>query len=46
MTANGTSGRLISAALRHVRDAEQLLTSSPDQAWHLADFGPECIRKS
>ncbi len=42
---------LISAALRHVRDAEQLLAltaqhPSPDQAFHLAGFGPECARKA
>lgn len=39
---------LLSAAARHVRDAERLLAdgSSPDQAWHLAGFGPECARKA
>lgn len=37
---------LISAALRHVRDAEDLLSHSPDQAFHLAGFGPECARKA
>jgi hypothetical protein len=37
---------LISAALRHVRDAEGLLKTSPDQSWHLAGFGPECARKA
>jgi hypothetical protein len=41
---------LISAALRHVRDAEHLLTSrehrSIEQALHLAGFGPECARKA
>jgi hypothetical protein len=42
----------VSAALRHVRDAERLLeaesTYAPsfDQAWHLAGFGPECVRKA
>ncbi len=41
---------LISAALRHVRDAEHLLASEPpyrsvEQALHLAGFGPECARK-
>lgn len=36
----------VSAALRHIRDAEALLDSSPDQAWHLAGFGPECMRKA
>jgi len=35
-----------SAALRHLSDAEALLDSSPDQAWHLAGFGPECARKA
>jgi hypothetical protein len=41
---------LLSAALRHVRDAEHLLEGSPfqsiDQAYHLAGFGPECARKA
>jgi hypothetical protein len=42
---------LLSAALRHVRDAEHLATPnhsgySPDQAYHLAGFGPECARKA
>lgn len=37
---------LVSAALRHVDDAEGLLSSSPDQSWHLAGFGPECARKA
>lgn len=37
---------LVSAGLRHIRDAEALLATSPDQAWHLAGFGPECIRKA
>jgi hypothetical protein len=36
----------VSAALRHIRDAEALLPASPDQSWHLAGFGPECIRKA
>jgi hypothetical protein len=41
----------LSAALRHVRDAEHLAdTSHPhsslDQAFHLAGFGPECVRKA
>lgn len=36
----------LSAALRHCRDAEVLLTTSPDQSWHLAGFGPECMRKA
>jgi hypothetical protein len=41
---------LISAALRHVRDAEHLLAPGPhrsvEQALHLAGFGPECARKA
>jgi hypothetical protein len=44
---------LISAALRHVRDAELLADStrlssdaSPDQAYHLAGYAPECARKA
>jgi len=42
---------LVSAALRHVRDAEWLgdpvnPRGSPDQAWHLAGYGPECARKA
>jgi glutathione S-transferase len=41
---------LVSAALRHVRDAEHLLDAGPhtsiDQAYHLAAFGPECVRKA
>lgn len=45
-----TASDLASAALRHVRDAEHLLTAgdhqSVDQAYHLAGFGPECIRKA
>lgn len=43
------SSTLVSAALRHVRDAEHLLDggyASPDQAYHLAGFGPECSRKA
>lgn len=41
---------LVSAALRHVRDAEHLVTPGPnsslDQAYHLAGLGPECARKA
>lgn len=41
---------LVSAALRHVRDAEHLLEPGPhrsvEQALHLAGFGPECARKA
>ena len=41
----------LSAALRHVRDAEHLAgpdepAHSLDQAYHLAGFGPECARKA
>ena len=36
---------LSSAALRHVRDAETLLPSSPDGAFYLAGYGPEIARK-
>lgn len=41
---------LVSAALRHARDADHLASQgehiSPDQAYHLAGFGPECARKA
>lgn len=37
---------LLSAALRHTRDAESLVVSSTDQAVHLAGYGPECARKA
>jgi hypothetical protein len=41
---------VISAALRHVRDAETLYADGPrrsiDQAFHLAGFAPECARKA
>ncbi len=37
---------LLSAAFRHLRDAAALLGSSPDQAWHLAGYAPECARKA
>ncbi len=41
---------LVSAALRHVRDAEHLASEGPnrslDQALHLAGFAPECVRKA
>jgi len=42
---------LVSAALRHARDAEWLASKanpnpSPDQAYHLAGYGPECARKA
>ncbi len=40
---------MLSAALRHRRDAEQLADgpadASPDQAFHLAGFAAECARK-
>lgn len=37
--------------MRHLRDAEHLgnaagANASPDQAYHLAGFGPECARKA
>ena len=37
---------LSSAALRHMRDAETLLPSSPDGAFYLAGYGPEIARKA
>jgi hypothetical protein len=46
---------LLSAALRHVRDADFLMqpdaassgaSFSSDQAMHLAGYGPECARKA
>ncbi len=41
---------LLSAARRHIADAEHLLAHgahrSEDQAWHLAGFGPESVRKA
>jgi hypothetical protein len=42
---------LLSAGMRHARDAEHLFdTANPrrsiDQAYHLAGFGPECTRKA
>lgn len=45
------STRFLSAALRHIRDAERLATPnepffSLDQAEHLAGFAPECARKA
>jgi hypothetical protein len=47
---NDTGSDFASAALRHIRDAEHLLTgganSSRDQAWHLAGFAHECARKA
>lgn len=50
LTISERATELTSAALRHVRDAEHLLTcaghESPDQAYHLAGFGPECARKA
>ena len=40
----------VSAALRHIRDAEHLIDAgehtSRDQAWHLAGFAHECARKA
>ena len=42
---------LLSAAIRHIRDAEFLASASPParslaQAFHLAGFAPECARKA
>jgi hypothetical protein len=42
---------LLSAAIRHIRDAELLASvaapdRSLDQAFHLAGFAPECARKA
>jgi hypothetical protein len=37
---------LLSAALRHQEDAEDLLCKSPDQSWHLAGYAVECVRKA
>jgi hypothetical protein len=44
--ASDRAGTLVCAGLRHVLDAERLLSDSPDQSWHLAGFGPECVRKA
>lgn len=46
VSLSSRSTDLVSAALRHVEDAESLLANSPDQGWHLAGFGPECARKA
>lgn len=51
MALTKEAAALLSAALRHVRDAEHLATAatagfSLDQARHLAGFGPECARKA
>lgn len=45
------STRFLSAAIRHISDAEHLATpgqphTSLDQAEHLAGFAPECARKA
>src|SRR5689334_9632843 len=42
---------LLSAAIRHLRDAQLLASIAPpdrslDQAFHLAGFAPECARKA
>lgn len=37
---------LLSSALRHWNDSRRLLSDSPDQAFHLIGFAPECIRKA
>jgi hypothetical protein len=48
--ATTTSRSLLSAALRHLRDAEYLADShagqSLNQAEHLVGFAPECARKA
>lgn len=36
----------VSAAARHLNDAERLVNASPDQAFHLAGFAPECAQKA
>jgi hypothetical protein len=45
---NRRRSKLVSAALRHVRIAEHLVSSSPDraldEAFHIAGFGPECAQ--
>lgn len=41
-----TQNGLVSAALRHVTDAESLIAASPAQALYLAGYGPECARKA
>lgn len=51
MTLSPEAVALVSAALRHARDAEHLADGahphvSLDQAFHLAGFGPECARKA
>lgn len=50
LTLTPEAADFISAAVRHIGDAELLLHASrghasPDQAFHLAGFAPECIRK-
>jgi len=50
MTA-ATPLTFLSAGLRHMRDAEHLEQADPsvrslDQAYHLAGFAPECLRKA
>jgi hypothetical protein len=50
LTLSTHAAAFVSAALRHIRDAEHLLAAdpehrSPDQAYHLAGFAPECARK-
>lgn len=37
---------LLSASVRHARSARFLLEPFPDQAWHLAGFAFECVRKA
>jgi len=48
--ASATSPSLLSAALRHLQDAEHLAAAHPgqslNQAEHLVGFAPECARKA
>lgn len=51
LTLSKKQADLLSAALRHARDAEHLLDTdtgytSPDQAAYLAGYGSECARKA
>ena len=51
ITVGGAAADRVSAALRHIDDAEHLADlngphPSPDQAYHLAGYAPECMRKA
>ena len=37
---------MLSAAFRHLECAQNLLATSPDEAWYLAGYVPECTRKA